>query len=107
MLAHLFIFLNEIASQINWNVDKVILGAVQGASVVAVYSVGSQFNQYFINMSTAVSNVFIPRVNKMVAERQGDDALTALFIKIGRVQYVVLSAILGGYLLYGKFFIMK
>ena len=32
---------------------------------------------------------FIPRVNKMVAERQGDDALTALFIKIGRVQYVV------------------
>lgn len=103
----IFIFLNEIASQINWNVDKVILGAVQGASVVAVYSVGSQFNQYFINMSTAVSNVFIPRVNKMVAERQGDDALTALFIKIGRVQYVVLSAILGGYLLYGKFFIMK
>ena len=101
----IFIFLNEIASQINWNVDKVILGAVQGASVVAVYSVGSQFNQYFINMSTAVSNVFIPRVNKMVAERQGDDALTALFIKIGRVQYVVLSAILGGYLLYGKFFI--
>lgn len=52
----IFIFLNEIASQINWNVDKVILGAVQGASVVAVYSVGSQFNQYFINMSTAVSN---------------------------------------------------
>ena len=103
----IFIFLNEIASQINWNVDKVILGAVQGASVVAVYSVGSQFNQYFINMSTAVSNVFIPRVNKMVAERQGDDTLTALFIKIGRVQYVVLSAILGGYLLYGKFFIMK
>ena len=43
----IFIFLNEIASQINWNVDKVILGAVQGASVVAVYSVGSQFNQYF------------------------------------------------------------
>ena len=38
--------------------------------MVAVYSVGSQFNQYFINMSTAVSNVFIPRVNKMVAERQ-------------------------------------
>ena len=25
----IFIFLNEIASQINWNVDKVILGAVQ------------------------------------------------------------------------------
>lgn len=103
----LYIFLNEIASQITWSVDKIILGAVQGASVVAIYSVGSQFNQYFMNMSTAVSNVFIPRVNKMVAERQGNDALTALFIKIGRIQYIILSGVLGGYLLYGKFFIKK
>lgn len=103
----LYIFLNEIASQITWSVDKIILGAVQGASAVAIYSVGSQFNQYFMNMSTAVSNVFIPRVNKMVAERQGNDALTALFIKIGRIQYIILSGVLGGYLLYGKFFIKK
>lgn len=103
----LYIFLNEIASQITWSVDKIILGAVQGASVVAIYSVGSQFNQYFMNMSTAVSNVFIPRVNKMVAERQGNDALTALFIKIGRIQYIILLGVLGGYLLYGKFFIKK
>lgn len=103
----LYIFLNEIASQITWSVDKIILGAVQGASVVAIYSVGSQFNQYFINMSTAVSNVFIPRVNKMVAERKGNDALTALFIRIGRIQYMILAGVLGGYLLYGKFFIKK
>ena len=103
----MFIFLNEIASQINLNVDKIILGAVQGASVVAVYSVGSQFNQYFINMSTAVSNVFIPRVNRLVAEKQNNAVLDQLFIRIGRIQYMILSAVLVGYLLYGKFFISK
>lgn len=102
-----YIFLNEIANQINWNVDKMILGAVQGAEIVAIYSVGSQFNQYFINMSTAVSNVFIPRVNKMVAEKQSNRKLTDLFIKIGRVQYIILAGVLVGYLLYGKFFIRK
>ena len=75
----MFIFLNEIASQINLNVDKIILGAVQGASVVAVYSVGSQFNQYFINMSTAVSNVFIPRVNRLVAEKKNNAVLDQLY----------------------------
>ena len=101
-----YVFLNEIVNQINWNIDKLILGAIQGAGVVALYSVGSQFNQYFINMSTAVSNVFIPRVNKMIAEKQGDDKLTQLFIKIGRIQYIILAAVLTGYLLYGKFFIM-
>lgn len=102
-----YIFLNEVVNQINWNVDKLILGAIKGTGVVAIYSIGSQFNQYFINMSSAVSNVFIPRVNKMVAEKQSDYNLTELFIKIGRVQYIILSAALVGYLLYGKFFIMS
>ena len=99
----MFIFLNEIASQINLNVDKIILGAVQGATVVAIYSVGSQFNQYFMNMSTAVSNVFIPRVNRLVAENKDNSVLDQLFIRIGRIQYMILSAVLVGYLLYGKF----
>ena len=103
----MFIFLNEIASQINLNVDKIILGAVQGATVVAIYSVGSQFNQYFMNMSTAVSNVFIPRVNRLVAENKDNSVLDQLFIRIGRIQYMILSAVLVGYLLYGKFFISK
>lgn len=102
-----YIFLNEVVNQINWNVDKMILGAVQGAGVVAVYSVGSQFNQYFMNMSVAVSNVFIPRVNRMVAERQNNYQISQLFIRIGRIQYIILSAVLSGYLLYGQFFIRK
>ncbi len=102
-----YIFLNEVVNQINWNVGKFILGIVQSTGVVAIFSVGSQFNQYFLNMSSAVSNVFIPRVNKMVAEKQSDQKLSDLFTKIGRVQYIILAAVLAGYLLYGKFFISK
>lgn len=70
---------------------------------MAIYSVGSQFNQYFMNMSTAVSNVFIPRVNRLVAENKDNTVLDQLFIRIGRIQYMILSAVLVGYLLYGKF----
>ena len=102
-----YIFLNEVVNQINWNVGKFILGIVQNTGVVAIFSVGSQFNQYFINMSSAVSNVFIPRVNKMVAEKQSDQKLSDLFTRIGRIQYIILAAVLAGYLLYGKFFISK
>lgn len=102
-----YIFLNEVVNQINWNVDKMILGAVQGAGIVAVYSVGSQFNQYFLNMSSAVSNVFVPRINRMVAEEQDNSQISKLFIRIGRIQYIILSAVLAGYLLYGRFFIRK
>lgn len=102
-----YIFLNEVVNQINWNVGKFILGVVQNTGVVAIFSVGSQFNQYFLNMSSAVSNVFIPRVNKMVAEKQSDRSLSELFTKIGRIQYIILAGVLAGYLIYGKFFIRK
>ena len=102
-----YIFLNEIASQLNWNVGKFILGITQNTGIVAIFSVGSQFNQYFLNMSTAVSNVFIPRVNKMVAEEQSDRRLSDLFTRIGRIQYIILAAVLAGYMLYGQFFISK
>ena len=102
-----YIFLNEIATQINWNVGKFILGITQNTGVVAIFSVGSQFNQYFLNMSSAVSNVFIPRINKMVAEHQSDRSLSDLFTRIGRIQYIILAGVLAGYLLYGQFFIGK
>lgn len=102
-----YIFINEVVNQINWNVGKFILGIVQNTGVVAIFSVGSQFNQYFLNMSSAVSNVFIPRVNKMVAEKQSDRSLSDLFIRIGRIQYIILAAVLTGYMIYGQFFIRK
>ncbi len=44
-------FLNIISDQINWNVDKILLGMFSGAKNVAVYSVGSQFNGYFLTFS--------------------------------------------------------
>ena len=63
-----YIFINMIIDQINWSVDKFILGRFSGTIAVAVYGLGAQLNQYYISISTAVSNVFIPKVNRMVAK---------------------------------------
>ena len=78
-----FIFLNQIVDQINWSVDKFLLGRMLGTTAVSIYGVGGQINTLYLQFSTSVSSVFVPKVNKIVAETGDDDKLTELFTKLG------------------------
>lgn len=100
-----YIFLNMIVDQINWNVDKFIIGKISGTAAVAVYAVGAQLNQYYVNFSTAVSSVFLPRVNRMVSEGGKEKELSELLARVGRIQFLVLAYILGGFIILGRYFI--
>jgi len=100
-----FIFMNLIVNQINWNVDRFIIGRFWGTAEVAVYSVAGQLNSYYLQLSTAVSGVYIPRVNALVAANNGDSELSRLFTKIGRVQFLLLSGVLLGLIFFGQAFI--
>lgn len=100
-----FIFLNMITDQINWSVDKFILGKFVGTVGVAIYSVGAQLNTYYMSFSTSISSVFIPRINRIVAETNDNRTLSQLFARVGRIQFLVLSYILGGVILLGRYFI--
>ena len=42
-----FIFLNQIVNQVNWSVDKYLLGRYYGTAMVAIYSIGGQLRGYF------------------------------------------------------------
>lgn len=102
-----FLFLNMIIDQINWSVDKFILGRVSGTVAVAVYGVGAQINSLYILFSTSISSVFAPRVNRIAAEngKTMKEEFTGLFIKVGRIQSLVLFLIVSGFVVFGEFFI--
>ncbi|WWU64277.1 oligosaccharide flippase family protein [Clostridium baratii] len=99
-----FIFINQVIDQINWNLDKFILGIYSGAAGVAIYSVGATINNMYLQFSTVISSVFVPRINKIVFSDKADNKLTELFTKIGRIQALVLMLILTGYIFVGKQF---
>lgn len=101
-----FIFLNIIFDQINWSTDKFLLGMFSGTISVAVYGIASQLNNMFINFSTVISSVFTPRINNWIAEGKHDSEITALFVKVGRIQFIVLAYILLNFLFLGKYFIV-
>lgn len=100
-----YIFINLVIDQVNWNVDKYILGRFYGTVSVAVYGLAAQLNTYYLSISTTVSNVFIPRIHRLVAISNDNDALTELFTRIGRVQFILLSLILTGLIFFGRPFI--
>lgn len=100
-----FIFMSMIIDQINWNVDKLILGRFHGTVSVAIYGLASQLSIYYVSFSSAISNVFIPRVHKMVSLNAGKEELTNLFTKVGRIQFIILSLIFTGLCFFGNPFI--
>lgn len=101
-----FLFLNSITDQLTFSTDNLILGIVSGSVVVAIYAVGSNFKNYFMSFSTAVSSVFAPQINKIVAENDSDEKLTEMFIRVGRVQFFIVTLIMTGYIFFGRQFII-
>lgn len=102
----IWIFLGVIADKVNWSVDQFVLGAVSGTVAVSIYSVASNLNSLFINLSTAISGVLLPKMSKMIANKASTDEITNEFIKVGRIQYLIIFLMASGFVLFGKEFII-
>ncbi|MDO5397157.1 MAG: oligosaccharide flippase family protein [bacterium] len=100
-----FIFVGDVVNQINWSVDKFLLGRMSGTIAVAVYGVAGQLNSMYMSLSTSVSSVFTPRVNLMVAKENNNEKLTELFSRVGRIQFMILALVISGYVIFGRSFI--
>lgn len=100
-----FVFLSSIVDMLYWATDKVLIGALIGSAAVAVYNIGGTFTSILQNMAHAISNVFSTRVNVMVAKDTPKREISELLIRIGRLQYLIVSLILSGYIVFGQVFI--
>lgn len=101
-----FIFLGVVVDKVNWSVDQFVLGAVSGTIAVSLYSVASQINTLFVNLSSAMSGVLLPKMSKMIAKKASDEKMTKEFIKVGRLQYLIIFLMASGFTLFGKEFII-
>ena len=100
----IFIFLGVIVDKVNWSVDQFVLGAVSGTVAVSVYSAASTINHMFINLSTAINSVLLPKMSKMIASNASNEEITNEFIKVGRIQYLLIFLMCSGLVLFGKEF---
>lgn len=100
-----FIFIGTLVDMLFWATDKVILGMLAGSVAVAIYNVGSTFNTMVMNLSTSISGVFTPRVTGMVVKEASKEELNSIFIRIGRIQFIIIALIVSGFTVFGPSFI--
>lgn len=105
-LYSLWIFIFAIVQQFYWKGGQVIIGTTLSTTDVAIYAIGILLGSYYAAFSGAISNVFLPRATRMVVNNTSGEELTSMMIKIGRISLAVLLAVLGGFILYGKQFIL-
>lgn len=102
-----WIFLNVVMDKVYWSTGQFVLGAVSGTVAVAVFAVAIQLQTMYMQFSTAISTVFLPKVTGMVCNNNNNDKeLSELFVKSGRIQFIILALILSGFIVFGKQFII-
>ena len=99
------IFGQVIISQVNQNLDNVILGAFMGTSVVTMYSLALSLFMSFSSFVTAIGSLFTPTATKLIANDANEDEITAFVVKPGRFQLLLSGLAICGFALFGRNFI--
>ena len=105
-----FIAINSIINQVNTSLDKILLARFVNTTSVSIYTIGFSLYSYYSAFSSAISGIFVPRINKIVNENLADkeklkSELTAIFVKIGRIQFYIQMLMLTGIIFFGQRFI--
>lgn len=101
----LLMFLTSVAIQINNNLDNVIIGAISGPALVTVYSMGLLIFGMYESLSTSISAIILPTVTDLLKRDEDGEKIQSLIIKVGRIQFLLLGAVVVGFACVGKSFI--
>lgn len=101
-----WIFLEVIINRVYWSTGQFVLAAVSGTIAVAIFAVAIQLHNMYMQFSTAISSVFLPKVTKMVATNSDNREISDLFIRTGRIQNIIMGLVLFGFIVFGKQFII-
>lgn len=97
-----FIAINQVIDLLNNQTDKIILGKMINLGAVAIYSVAATIKIMYVNISTAVTGVFAPKIHKIISTKNENvnNELTDLFIRIGRIQFFILMLVMTGFIFF-------
>ena len=102
-----WIFVSNVVGQLYDATDTVLIGLVPGLATtgVAVYNVGAMFCSIASSLSAGISALLAPKTNRMVFSGATSDELTDLTIRVGRLQGLIFSLIVSGFISFGRPFI--
>lgn len=102
-----WIFVSNVVGQLYNATDTVMIGAIPALATtgVAIYSIGGTFNNIVFSLTTGISSLLAPKVNKLVFSGTSNFELTELAIRVGRLQGFVFALVVSGFAAFGLPFI--
>lgn len=100
-----WVFIGDVMFKFYYSTGQFVLGATSGTSAVAVFALGVTLIQMYIMFSGGISGVLLPRITGMISRNCSDKEISDIFIRVGRLQFIILSIVLGSFVIFGKEFI--
>ena len=94
----------SIAERFIFNIIPSVLAALSGSLSVAVFGVSSTIEGYVYTFSSAVNGMFLPKTSRILTHENKDSELLALMIRIGRINLIIVSVVIIGYICAGREF---
>lgn len=98
--------LQSVILYANTAVGKLILGRLIGNEAVALYAISLTFTGIFIEIPNIINSVYLPQITRNVIKNHTGDQLTDAVIRPGRIQFILCGGMLGGFLLFGRQFVV-
>lgn len=104
----LWVMVISIAQRLILNITPTVLGITSGSKEIAIFSAAMTIEGYVWTFATVFGNMFLPKVSKMIYGGSYNPLqLQNLMIKVGRIQFLMLGAIVSVFIVAGKDFFLN
>lgn len=104
----LWVMVISIAQRLILNITPSILGMTAGSREIAIFSAAITIEGYVWTFATVFGGMFLPKVAKLIyGDQAGPEAIQELMVKVGRIQFILLGAIVSIFIMEGKGFFLN
>jgi O-antigen/teichoic acid export membrane protein len=104
----LWVMVISIAQRLILNVTPSVLGITSGSREIAIFSAAMTIEGYVWTFATVFGGMFLPTVSKLIyGDNAGPGAIQELMIKVGRIQFILLAAIVSIFIVAGRDFFLN
>ena len=104
----LWVMVISIAQRLILNVTPSVLGITSGSREIAIFSAAMTIEGYVWTFATVFGGMFLPKVAKLIyGDKAAPEAIQELMIKVGRIQFILLGAIVSIFIVAGRDFFLN
>lgn len=101
----IWVTVGTLAGRLVFNITPSILGIVASSGAIAVFGVVTVIEGYAYTITTAINDMFMPRISRIMVKETSQDQLNPLFLSMGKFQYALNGLIIAGFTVIGQRFV--